>query len=400
VTVQNQQVNDALAAHRDNLKTYPNVVDVGVGYKTTKGVMTSQLALIVFVRKKVPAATLATGLIPLALGLVPTDVIELGDVTILTTDVATHRGKHRPVVGGISCGSKFASVAGAGTIGLPLVYRNDVAGLLSNKHVLSPTWMTTREPTFVWKGAPVRQPAPLDGGALGDEVAEAQDLLPIMAGQENDVDADFASYLPGLERQAEILNLGVYTARGDAQPGMEVAKSGRTSGATLSRRVISIGITIPIAYPGLGEVMFRNQIVTQPMLSPGDSGSVLLAGQTVVGLGFAGSDTVSIANPIKTVFDRLGLSLPRFEPPVNQPVPVAIGFLSLLSQGVLRAVWGYDAATQRFLLFDPGSTLLSDLTMLEPGKGYWLALTRDVELQYQGRRTQLRQGWNLVGWLG
>ena len=393
-----QQVHDALAIHKESLKTYPNVVDVGVGFKITKGVMTDQMAVIVFVKKKVAAASLAAGrLVPPSLGTVTTDVVELGEVAILATNEAAHREKHRPVVGGVSCGVYVSF--GAGTIGLPLVFREGVPGLLSNKHVISPSWLTARDPSFVWKGARVRQPAALDGGTVDDSIAEAQDLVPIVLGQENDVDADFAPYLPGYPGEAQIYGLGAYNALGDAEPGMVVTKSGRTSGVSPPRQVISAGITLAIDYPGLGVVTFRDQIITQPMLSPGDSGSAILSGQTVVGLGFAGSDTVSIANPIKTVFERLGLTLQGpARPPASLPVPITQGLQSLLSHGILRVAWGFDGKSQKFLLFDPAAPQVSDLALLEPGKGYWLNLKRNGLLFYQGSTTPLHQGWNLIGW--
>ena len=396
------QLREALATHKMQLMGLPNVVDAGLGFKITHGVMTEQPCIVVFVKRKVLASTLGTGLVPPNLGTVATDVVELGDVSALGTDVApspaAHREKHRPVVGGVSCGSRVA-IAGAGTIGLPFVFRNGVPGLISNKHVISPNWTTIRDPNFVWKGSRTRQPAWLDGGTGEDEIAEVQDLVAIIPGQENEIDADFASYLPGQEARAQLLGLGHYTALGDAEPGMVVTKSGRTSGVTGSRRVISTGLTIPVAYPGLGEVTFRNQIITEPMLSPGDSGSAILSGEMVVGLGFAGSDSVSVANPIKTVFERLGLSLQGPPgPPIARPVPVAQGLQALLNQAVLRVAWGFEARSQRFLLFDPAAPVLSDLALLEPGKGYWLALTRDAQFTYQGGSVPLYRGWNLVGW--
>jgi hypothetical protein len=388
----------AKAANEAQLRSLENVVGVGVGFKVTRGQVTDQPAIIVYVRRKVASASLAAAqTVPTTLGDIPTDVIEAGDVTILVTDTATHRARHRPMMGGTSCGSRVA-VAGAGTLGLPLVYRNGVPGLLSNKHVISPNWTTTRDPGFVWKGSRTRQPAWLDGGTGEDEIAEVQDLVPILLGQDNEVDADYASYLPGQQREAQLLGLGGYTALGDAEPGMEVAKSGRTSGVTTGRRILSVATRIIVAYPGMGEVSFVDQVVTEPMLSPGDSGSVIMSGETVVALGFAGSATLSIATPIKKVFEKLGLSLQGPAPPINQPVPIDQGLQSLLSQGVLRVAWGFDANTQKFLLFDPAAPALSDLALLEPGKGYWLSLVRDAVLSFGGHQTPVYNGWNLVGW--
>jgi hypothetical protein len=370
-----------------------------VGFKVTAGQVTDQPAVIVYVRRKLALSSLGTAqIIPTTLGDVPTDVIEAGDVMALGSNrsVEIHSQRHRPVVGGISCGpSRFVM---AGTVGLPLVFREGVAGLLSNKHVISPTWMTASSPLFKWKGVPIRQPSALDGGTEGDAVAEVQDLVPIVAGQDNEVDADFARYINGQDARAALLGLGAYTALGDPEPGMVVAKSGRTSGVSEGRRILSVGTRMTISYPVLGEVSFVDQVVTEPMLLPGDSGSAIVSGETVIALGFAGSEAISVANPIRKVFELLGLSLVGPAPPAAQPVPVAQGLQSLLRQGALQVAWGFDARSQRFLLFDPANPVLSDLVLLEPGKGYWLRLSRNTQFTYQGGNVPLYEGWNLVGW--
>ena len=388
-----------LAAKNANetlLRSLTNVVGVGVGFKVTGGRVTDQPAVIVYVRRKVPLSQLGTQeVIPASLNDVRTDVIEAGDVTALASPLSLeeHRGRHRPVVGGTSCGpSRFVM---AGTVGLPLVFRAGVPGLLSNKHVISPSWL---DPAFVWKGARIRQPSALDGGTDGDTIAEAQNLVPILSGQDNEVDADFAAYLPDQGGEPHLYRVGPYTSLGDSEPGMLVAKSGRTSGVTNGRRVLSVATRVSVAYPVLGAVSFIDQVVTEPLLSPGDSGSAIVNGATVVGLGFAGSDTISVANPIKKVFEKLGLSLTDPAAPKYQPVPVAQGLQSLLSQGVLEVAWGFDAVRQAFLLFDPSRPELSDLVLMEPGKGYWLNVSRNGELSYKGHHTPLTQGWNLIGW--
>ena len=57
--------------------------------------------------------------------------------------------------------------------------------------------------------------------------------------------------------------------------------------------------------------MFDQQIVSGPMSQPGDSGSLLVDGDTqrAVGLLFAGSDQTTIYNPIEIVLDLLAVTI-------------------------------------------------------------------------------------------
>ena len=59
---------------------------------------------------------------------------------------------------------------------------------------------------------------------------------------------------------------------------------------------------------------------------------------------------------------------------------------------------GLGYKTKNGLLFYPSRPELSDLVLMEPGKGYWLNVSRNGVLSYKGRHTPLTQGWNLIGW--
>jgi hypothetical protein len=64
--------------------------------------------------------------------------------------------------------------------------------------------------------------------------------------------------------------------------------------------------TVDISY-GNKVARFDNQLISTAMSAPGDSGSLLVAEDSLlaVGLLFAGSDQVTIYNPIQVVLDRL-----------------------------------------------------------------------------------------------
>jgi hypothetical protein len=72
--------------------------------------------------------------------------------------------------------------------------------------------------------------------------------------------------------------------------------------------------------------------------------------------------------------------------------------LASLGSNLVR-IWGFDAATQRWQLYDPLTPSLSDLTFLLRGHGYWINVTMAQTLIYGGYSYPLQPGWNLIGWV-
>jgi hypothetical protein len=104
----------------------------------------------------------------------------------------------------------------------------------------------------------------------------------------------------------EILNIGVVSGT----LGMAVRKSGRTTGFTTGT-INVVDATISVSY-GVGRTAtFENQLVAGPMSQGGDSGSLVVAGDSLkaVGLLFAGSDQSTIFNPIQAVLDCLNVTI-------------------------------------------------------------------------------------------
>ena len=79
-------------------------------------------------------------------------------------------------------------------------------------------------------------------------------------------------------------------------------------------------------------------------------------------------------------------------------VSVSTGLKSI--EGKYTKVWGFDATTQSWKLYDVSAPEVSDLASLEQGKGYWIQVTEDCTLIYGGHTYDLKAGWNLIGWLG
>ena len=142
-------------------------------------------------------------------------------------------------------------------------------------------------------------PGPADGE--GERIGYLSRYEPIVPFQEMLVDAALV-YLES-EPDPEPDYMHPATAR----TGWSLNGRGRTSGE-MEGEVYARGATVDVDMGSLGVVTFTEQVLTSPMLQPGDSGSVLRSenGHPCL-LGFAGSHDVSIANPLWTVLRRLNV---------------------------------------------------------------------------------------------
>ncbi len=318
--------------HGASIMAKKNVVGMGVGYKETKGIKTDRMALVVMVRKKISAEQLREeDVIPVEIEGVITDVIEVGEIVALQA----RTDRWRPAPGGVSIGHYKIT---AGTLGvLVRDEETDEILILSNNHVLANSNDGTQ-------GDPILQPGPHDGGtAAGDTIANLERFAPIQfesepspspcplskaaAGvanflaklfgskhrllavvvqQANQVDGALAKPVSTDLVSNEILEIGSVTGDREAELGMEVKKSGRTTGLTAGT-VQLLDASVQVGYGGGRTALFTNQILTTNISKGGDSGSLLVDGEgnKAVGLLFAGSDQVTIHNPIGFVKDAL-----------------------------------------------------------------------------------------------
>jgi hypothetical protein len=77
------QIRDIKRTHEDELLSKANVVGVGIGYRKAAGEATPDLALVVMVSRKLPAAQLSENdLIPASIEGIPVDVQEVGQISI------------------------------------------------------------------------------------------------------------------------------------------------------------------------------------------------------------------------------------------------------------------------------------------------------------------------------
>jgi hypothetical protein len=313
----------------------PNVIGVGTGFKTRDGRRTGDLCIVAMVTQKIPRAGLEQeSLVPREIDGISTDVVQVG--FLRAQQARTDRW--RPALGGVSIGHYQVT---AGTLGCTVRERSSgVRLILSNNHVLA----NGNEATA---GDPVLQPGTADGGrAPGDTFAHLERFCPLnfsdapascgiarfyadvgnafarLLGSKhrvqvsysdpqavNQVDAALARPVTDSDLLDEILEIGAPTGTTEPVLGMGVRKSGRTTGLTTGQ-IIVIDATLEISY-GERKATFERQLVSTPMSQPGDSGSLLVAGESLaaVGLLFAGSDQATIYNPIQAVLDCLDVTL-------------------------------------------------------------------------------------------
>lgn len=230
----------------------------------------------------------------------------------------------------LGCSISPSTVEYAGTFGC--FCRDDAdgrIGILSNNHVLGD--VNRIEPS-----TPIMQPGARDGGQPGaDDIAEFVRFVPIrFGGVPNMVDAAFAAIVDsGREEDRATLYQGADEPEPamtfqpgtliEAEPGMDVFKTGRTTVHTQGR-VRAVNVNNFNVDMGAGIARFDGQIIMEmamtparPFSRPGDSGSIIVDAEgRPVALLFAGSQSggagnlgITGANPISSVVAELGVTL-------------------------------------------------------------------------------------------
>lgn len=288
-----------LAAARSFELSRSNIIGWGIGTGGTgRAIRSGENCVRVYVRE-FPAP-----IIPKQFGGLPTEVVEVGEITI--HQISDSRA---PVSCGVSVGHPNIT---AGTLGC-LVEKEGNHYILSNNHVLA----NSNEAT---PGDPIIQPGRVDGGTSPDnDIATLEPYQEIdFSGAPNAIDAAIA--LVGDCNQTlvtpDILDIG-YPDPDPISASLEqtVQKHGRTTGRTIGV-VEDISADILINFGRSEPVLFEDQILVKSnsaFAQPGDSGSLIVDEETLkpVALLFAcnPSGTTTIANPIDLVLNYYNVTV-------------------------------------------------------------------------------------------
>lgn len=359
------------AEHEQELLALPNVVGVALGYKRTNDQVTGSPCVSVLVDMKLSESLLnSAGVIPRAIGPIPTDVVEVGilqagaGAALMTQPVGnwaettgherdildtgdTGNGslpalpareqfaartpqsftigsqflaaeRVRPVMGGASIGHFRGT---AGTLGIcchdattPVLGAPQRFYLLSNNHILA----NCNEAAI---GDAILQPAPADGGRLQtDTIARLTRFVPIKfaidgAQYAHDLTAAPVNYVDAAVAEGRFDQLDRRIRWiGDlrhgsplAEIGAAVHKCGRASNYT-NGTILAVNATVMVNYPGGRCARFAKQIITNPIATGGDSGAVVATlDQRAVGLLFATSSATAVLNPMPLVEQLLDI---------------------------------------------------------------------------------------------
>lgn len=308
-------------AHAAELLDKQNVNGVAIGKKVVHGEETDETAVKVYVETKLDRALLSDDdRVPDQIDGMPLDVVEAGAIQIIqvggTSEIPQSvgpqalRGRVRPAFGGLSVAHFRVT---AGTIATGAYDANAFPGIppryyiLSNNHVLANSNAASI-------GDPVTQPGPVDGGTVpADVIGRLARFVNIQFHQGNNrpcnfVDAAIAE-VPFEDIDRSIYWIGHVRRLGAAAVGMIVQKTGRTTNYTTGR-VTDVNATVDVNFGGGRVARFCRQIITTNMSAGGDSGSLVVdLDENAVGLLFAGSAQIMIANPIALVVAALGIRI-------------------------------------------------------------------------------------------
>jgi len=168
------------------------------------------------------------------------------------------------------------------------------------------------------------QPGLIDVGCDANSAQNVGTLQKLSSLPDSNVDVGVARVISGMVRtDGAILEIGTLSSQtASASIGKAVKKSGRTTGLSRSN-ISSLNATISVTYENecaggtaftktyTGQIIVNNSGST--FLNSGDSGSLMVEDVTTspraVGLLYAGSSSLAVANPIDEVLQFVGSKL-------------------------------------------------------------------------------------------
>lgn len=299
---------------KKELLDYPFVVAVGTAQGQGERHENDEKAAVAFVTEKKAESDLdESELLPKEIEGWKVDVQPIGEVGIEPVEPQTPKDtgevntttRHRPNPQGVSIGHPDVTAGTAGFIAWEAEEKHGikypVPRGVTNNHVGANV-------NDAEVGDNILQPGTFDGGNNSDEdrIGELEGFVPI---NEEDNKVDVAWYsIDGRKSNSYIPSVGVPTTTAEVEEGDTVKKFGRTTGLKRGE-VRTTDARVRVRYSD-GVKEFTGQIIADSFSDGGDSGSAVVNEEgDLVGLLFAGSSKVTIANPIADVFEETSLVL-------------------------------------------------------------------------------------------
>ena len=239
----------------------------------------------------------------------------------------SHTAKQTPPIQlGTSGGWRYDLANGyccGGTLG-SLVQIGGTQYILSNYHVFESDIVDGGNNRIATTGDPIIQPGLIDVGCNAGNAQNVATLTKDSSLPNSNVDASIGQVTPDMVRaDGSILEIGTISSQTvDAALKQAVKKSGRTTGLTRST-ISGLNATVSVAYDNecaggpaftktfTGQIIIGNR--ASKFLAGGDSGSLMVedvaTNPRAVGLLFAGSSSLAVANPIAKVLSFFGATM-------------------------------------------------------------------------------------------
>jgi len=229
--------------------------------------------------------------------------------------LGTSGGWSKDLANGFCCGGTIGSLVQIGTTQF----------VLSNYHVFEADIVPGGNGIVAMTGDPIIQPGLIDVGCVAAGAQTVATLVKKSSLPGSNVDCSVGQVVQGMvDRKGRILEVGTISKTPIAPAiNQRVKKSGRTTGLTTST-VAGLNGTISVTYENecaggfaftktfTGQILVTSS-VSNPFISGGDSGSLMVENKQrnprPIGLLYASSPTLAIAQPIQEVLNFLGATM-------------------------------------------------------------------------------------------
>jgi hypothetical protein len=266
--------------------------------------------------------------VPTSLEGIPVQPILTDKIVAMKSSGTSHTAKQTPPIQLGTSGGWRSDLANGYCCGGTLGSMISVGGqkrILSNYHVFESDIVPGGNGIVAQTGDNIIQPGLIDVNCNAANAQNVATLVKTSSLPGSNVDCSSANVISGMVNSSgSILEIGIIKSGTGvaASVGQAVKKSGRTTGLTRST-VSGLNATISVQYENecAGGVAFTKTFTGQILVSnrrsaflgSGDSGSLMVQDVTTnpnaVGLLFAGSSSIAVANPIGQVLSFFGATM-------------------------------------------------------------------------------------------